>query len=552
LLVSIELVVEEIILMKLEQVISPVNNQLLSDYWVASEKLQPFFQYEYNDHSFKNRAKYLKGKFYDVYELSNIIRSFMEPLGLSEKVEENLSNLENGALAVVGGQQAGILTGPLYSVHKAISVILLAKQQSEKLGINVVPIFWIAGEDHDLEEINHTFTIHNGEVKKRTYSKRSNKKTMASTTPIDHKEMKDLLSIIFRDFGETEHSLKLYHSVLEQMEQSTTFTQFFARLMNSLFQQEGLLLIDAAYGPFRQFESSFFQKIIDCNEEIADLVVAKERLFNEIGYGMPIGATENNANLFFVREGERFLLERNEQMYENASANVKMSKEELLEIAKNNPTSLSNNVVTRPLMQEMTIPVLAFVGGPGELAYWATLKDAFELLDLQMPIFAPRLNITLVTNKVEHLLNEYKLSIDQVWNGQVEALKNQFIESVQDEKAKKQIEQLQQLIHTQYDELQIHLTNQQIHLDDLVEKNKKYHEMQFDYLSKKIEQYVLIQHDKTLRQFNTIHDELFPSENYQERVFNPYQYLNEYGVSLITDILQLPLEITNSHYIVHL
>jgi len=76
--------------------------------------------------------------------------------------------------------------------------------------------------------------------------------------------------------------------------------------------------------------------------------------------------------------------------------------------------------------------------------------------------------------------------------------------------------------------------------------------MQFDYLSKKIEQYILIQHDKTLRQFNTIHDELFPSENYQERVFNPYQYLNEYGVSLITDILQLPLEITNSHYIVHL
>lgn len=89
----------------------------------------------------------------------------MEPFGISEMVEENLNALEGGAVAVVGGQQAGILTGPLYSVHKAISVILLAKEQTIKLGEKIVPIFWIAGEDHDLDEINHTYTVVNSTIK---------------------------------------------------------------------------------------------------------------------------------------------------------------------------------------------------------------------------------------------------------------------------------------------------------------------------------------------------------------------------------------------------
>lgn len=127
--------------MKLEQVELPVSNQLLFDYWSGSEKLQPFYQYEFNDYSFTTRLDYLKSRYTNNEELSNIIRSYMEPLGISEKVEENLKHLEKGAVAVVGGQQAGILTGPLYSVHKAITVILLSKEQSEKLGEKVVPIF---------------------------------------------------------------------------------------------------------------------------------------------------------------------------------------------------------------------------------------------------------------------------------------------------------------------------------------------------------------------------------------------------------------------------
>lgn len=538
--------------MRLEQVEIPVNNKLLADYWAGSDKLRSFFEYEYNDEAFKTRLNYLKSKHYYNKELSVIIRQFMEPFGISEKAEEHLTALANGAVAVVGGQQAGILTGPLYSVHKAISVILLAKEQSAKLGEKIVPIFWIAGEDHDLDEINHTYTIVNGSIKKRVYSDRSKLKTMASTTNIQKEELKSLINTIFFDYGETEYTQSLYQNCMKQLEESQTFTDFFARLMNELFQTQGLLMIDAAYPLFRKLESDFFVKMIELNEQIAKVVVEKEQFFEKSGYGTPILAKNDNANLFYVQDGERFLLERKEQNYQDSSQFITLTVEQLLEVAKNNPEKLSNNVVTRPLMQEMTIPVLAFVGGPGELAYWATLKDAFNVLDLQMPILAPRLNITLVERKVEQLLSTYELTILDIISGKGQALKAQYIDSVQDAEAKKQITALNEVVKEQYKKLAAHLKTQNIELQTVVEKNMKYHEMQFDYLSKKIEQQVLVKHDKTIRQFDLMQLEIYPNDSLQERVYNPFQYMNHFGPTLIQDLCALPLEIANKHYVIHL
>ncbi|QCR31703.1 bacillithiol biosynthesis cysteine-adding enzyme BshC [Lysinibacillus sp. SGAir0095] len=538
--------------MRLEHIELPVNNKLLADYWSGNEKLRSFFKYEYNDDAFQTRYNYLKSKHYYNNELSSIIRQFMEPFGISEKAEENLNALEHGSVAVVGGQQAGILTGPLYSIHKAVSVILLAKEQSIKLGEKIVPIFWVAGEDHDLDEINHTYTNVNGAIKKRVYSDRSILKTMASTTSLQKEELEKLIRTIFKDYGETEYSQILYKNCINQLEQSETFTEFFARLMNELFKTEGLLLLDAAYTPFRKLESDFFVKMIELNEQIAKAVVKKEQTLDRAGYGTPILAKIDNANLFYVQEGERFLLERKSNLYQDATGFITLTLDQLLDIAKNNPEKLSNNVVTRPLMQEMTIPVLAFVGGPGELAYWATLKDAFNVLDLQMPIIAPRMHITLVERKIEQLLSKYELSILDIMNGKAKYLKEQYIDSVQDAEAKLQLEGLNQMVKEQYKKLEAHLNIQQLELQPIIEKNMKYHELQFDYLSKKIEQRVLIKHEKTIRQFDMMQLALYPNDSLQERVYNPFQYMNYYGPTLIRDLCALPLEIANKHYVIHL
>ncbi|MGE7940816.1 bacillithiol biosynthesis cysteine-adding enzyme BshC [Lysinibacillus xylanilyticus] len=538
--------------MKLESIRVPIKNRLLADYWSPNTAIHEFFEYEYNDKSFEKRAQYLDEHARDQKELTAIIRRFMEPLGISKKANEHLQQLEQGAVAVVGGQQAGILTGPLYSVHKAISVITLAKEQSVKLQRPVVPVFWIAGEDHDLEEINHTYTVHGADVKKRAYSERSRRKTMASVTSINKESMTQLLNTIVKDIGETEFTEILIKQLVDTLNKSETFTDFFARLMNQLFEDEGLLMIDAADFKFRQSESENFTHIIRNNEEIARVVTEKEAQLASAGYGEPILATDEAANLFFVEDGERHLLERKNQLFVNLAANIKMSREELLEIANKHPEQLSNNVVTRPLMQEMTLPVLAFVGGPGELAYWATLKDAFSVLGLQMPIFAPRLHITIVTRHVEQLLREHHLNVADVWDGKALQLKEQFIAEVQDTEAKRQIQMMQQMLLEKYDELRSYLDEQHLSLDKILGKNKENHLKQFEYLQQKVEQTVLNKHETTIRKFMTLHNELYPNEGLQERTYNPYQYFNEFGPMLITEMLKQNYNIGNHHYILYL
>ena len=538
--------------MKLEQIEIPVTNQLLEDFWSANGKLSPFYEYEYNDNAFQTRLNYLKSKQFNYKELSRIIRQFMEPLGISDKIEKNLQALANGSVAIVGGQQAGILTGPLYSVHKAITVILLAKEQSIKLGEEIVPVFWIAGEDHDLDEINHTYTILEGKLKKRVYKQKSMKKTMASATELEKDSLRNIIDTVFYDFGETEYTNDLYKRCLNQLENSQTFTDFFARLFNDLFKNEGLLMIDAAYEPFRQYESTFFAKIIHKNELISKVVVEKENDFEKAGYGTPIQASLNNSNLFYVHEGERYLLERSDGHFKDASGKFNFTKEQLLEVAQVNPEKLSNNVVTRPLMQEMTIPVLAFVGGPGELAYWGTLKEAFHVLDLEMPILAPRLTITLIESKVEQLLSKYQLTLQDVIKGEVSKLKECYMEKIQDDESKAKIEEISEFVKQQYAHLETYLTGKNLELNSTIEKNLKYHARQFDYLNKKIEQQIYQKHGFALGQFDLLNVALYPNGTLQERIFNPYQFMNRYGQTLIQELCSMPMTISPRHNVIHL
>lgn len=536
--------------MKLEQISIPVHNRVLADYWKGNAAIQSFFTYHYEQESFEKRAKMLQRHDYKREALVRVIRSYMKRFGISEQAANHLEELETGAIAIVGGQQAGVFTGPLYSVYKAITVILLANEQRQALGIPVVPIFWIAGEDHDLDEINHTFTIVDGCVKKRSYSKRSNKKTMASTTPIDHDALEQLIRTVFKDYGETNYTEELLKEVLEVGRECETFTDFFATLMNRLFTQYGLLMIDAAYAPFRQLESEYFERLIEHSEEIAHAVTIQEQALVKAGYGKPIEANENNANLFYVKDGERFLLERREEEFVNPAASLRFTKSQLLETARKTPEKLSNNVVTRPLMQEMTLPVLAFVGGPGELAYWATLKPAFGILDLEMPIFAPRLNVSVITRKIQPLLERHQLTFEKVAEGKAEEQKEHFIAEIQDQEALAQVEEMEKVLFAQYEELSIHLLRHELEMEQIIQKNKAFHLKQLDYLKHKIREQTLGKHHTIIRQFDTVNAELLPNGHLQERVYNPYQYLNQYGPAFIENLMKLPMVVGPQHYLV--
>ena len=538
--------------MKMERISSPIPNTLLQQYWGNEPWVSSFFPYVITEAAFQNRLTWLNGQAYERDTLVQVIRSYMTPYGVSPKAEQHLTNLKKNAVVVVGGQQTGLLTGPLFSIYKAITVILLAKQQSDKLQQPVVPLFWIAGEDHDLDEINHTYTMQEGRVQKQIFGASSRIKQMASYTKFDRTQLRKYVQQVFKGYGESAYTASLLARVLAPIETTETYTEYFTALLHELFAHEGLLLVDAAYEPFREMESRYFENIIERNEQIATAVVEQEQNFIAQGFAAPLQAVIENANLFYVDNGERFLLERKDEYFVNTLKGLRFTKEELLQIAKQHPARLSNNVVTRPLMQEMVMPVLAFVGGPGELAYWATLKTAFEAIDLQMPIFVPRLSMTLIGRQAQYAMEQSGVTSEQVFTGQVPGLKEQFIASQKSEQVLEAISTMEQQLQKQYETLEQILREQQIALTPTLQRNESYHQQQFEYLKRKLHEQYEVKHAVMLSHMNIAQAQLLPNDKPQERLYSIYQFMNEVGPQLVEQLLERVNALESEHLLVQL
>lgn len=535
-----------------EQYIKPAS-QLMEDYINGKANILQYFSYGPSAENFSKRFEVLQQHKVDRAKVGSILRKFMEPNGISQKAEAHLADFENGAPVVVTGQQAGLLTGPLYTVHKAISVIVLAKQASEQLATKVVPVFWIAGEDHDLAEISHLYRGVDGRLDKLNFPHVEYGKNSASTAKLNKAKVHSYLEEYFRSLPETEFSKEMHETAFAFLDSADSFTDFFAALLNYFFKEEGLLYIDAASRDLRKYEASYFVQMIEKSEEIAEAVIAAEQNLVEEGYSAVIEAEPQAANLFITVEGERILLQRNGEEFVGNEGAVSFTMNELLDIAKNSPERLSNNVVTRPLMQELVFPVLAFVGGPGEIAYWAALKGVFNVMDMEMPIVMPRLGMTLVNRQVQSLLQKYQLTFSEVFTElKVAELRQALMESIREKEAEHLIEETQRQLEAKYEDIQKSFSAISGGLTPLVEKNLQFHLKQLQFLKNKLEDEVVLQNSTQFNHFGLIEMELRPDDNFQERVFSPFPYLNVYGLELVQDLLKLDFQYDKTHKIIYL
>lgn len=539
--------------MKIEEHYIPPASLLMEDYINGNPRIREYFTYEPHQGSFAERLETLKEHPADRQKLTALIRAYMEPRGLSAKAERHLTDFQEGAPVIVTGQQAGLLTGPLYTIHKAISVIVLAKQAAEQLNTSVVPVFWIAGEDHDLAEISHLYREVNGRLDKLNIPHAEYGKHSASTAHLNKDTIHSYLMEYFRSMPETDYSKELHRLAFGFLEKAETFTDFFAAFLNYFFQEEGLLYIDAADPALRRYESPYFEELILQAEKIADAVVETETKLMDDGYNAVIEAEKDAANLFITVNGERIMLSREDGLFVSKGTEISYSRDELLKIAREQPEALSNNVVTRPLMQEKVFPVLAFVGGPGEIAYWAALKEAFGLMAMEMPIVMPRLNLTLVNRQVQSLLKKYNLSVPEVVTDlKVAELRVELMDSIREKEAEALIEQAKESLEAKYTEIKEAFSAISGGLEPLVEKNLQFHLKQFTFLQNKLEDEVILQNSTQFAHFDCLEIELTPNGSFQERIFSPFPYMNSYGLDLVHRLLELDFDYNKNHKIISL
>ncbi len=536
----------------------PAANRFASNYLAQSPEILPFFHYRYNDlNEDAKRMEELRGRTFPRMETARYIERFMERFPSSEAVMSSINKLkQEDSLVVIGGQQAGILTGPLYSIHKVISVIKLAEQKERQLGVPVIPLFWIAGEDHDFQEVNHVNVPVHGKVDKWTYPEKMLQKKMVADIQLNRERCLSWAANIIENFGETEHTKKLLKFSEEQIMKSSTFVDFFAHIIMELFKDYGLLLVDSGDKSFRQLQKQFFSEQIISHDAITASLFEQQKKIAADGFPITIEASEHAANLFYydLPIADRILLEYSPatDRFVGKSGAVSFTKNEMLEFAYNNPEKLSNNVVTRPLMQEWLFPTIAFIAGPGEISYWAELKLVFEHFNIKMPPIVPRLNITFLDRSIETDLLELKLNLSDVLQKGTVKERKQFLEEIKDEEidvlffiAKEQILKQYQLIEEKTSALDPGLL-------PLLKKNEQYLLKEIGFMQTRLDEAVMKKHEVTLKKYHRVDLALRPDGNPQERVWNLFYYLNRFGMDLVEDIMSLSFEFDGLHKVIKL
>ncbi|WP_077325994.1 bacillithiol biosynthesis cysteine-adding enzyme BshC [Virgibacillus siamensis] len=539
--------------------INPVNlgkqNPLIDDYRQQKTEIMRHFDYNpFLDSTYSKRLASLSERSFDRKSLTEALITLNKKWGAPESAYVNIQRLEqDNSAVVIGGQQAGLLTGPLYTVNKIISIVQFAKQQEKRLGRPIVPVFWIAGEDHDFDEINHIYIPEQTEMRKHTIQQRVEEKRSLSDIQIDKADAEKWLYQLFGELGETNFTANLYETVQDCLQKSHTYVDFFARLIHRLFANEGLVLVDSGAPEFRKLESMHFETLINRQPEISKGVYQSLQKLKTRNYPVSLELEKDDGHLFIHHNQERILLTRNENGEWSGKQNeLVLSEQELLDIARKTPALLSNNVVTRPVMQELLFPTLAFVGGPGEISYWAALKPAFNAVGIEMPPVLPRLSFTLMEKRVEKALNKYSLSAEDVIRNGAGELKTNWLRTQQDPPVQQLASEIKNTIAQVHAPLRSVAGEVRHDLGELADRNLFYLQRDIDFMEKRIVKAIEEKYTKELGEFNLAEMALHPNGGLQERTWNPISFINKYGPEFIGQLAHETCSFEHKHFIVYM
>jgi bacillithiol biosynthesis cysteine-adding enzyme BshC len=323
--------------------------------------------------------------------------------GAGENTLANIERLRQGAAAVVTGQQVGLFGGPTFCILKALTAVLLA----EKAG--AVPMFWLATEDHDLEEINTVNLAAGDHLQKFTVN-------------VPHVEGAPVGNIAFTDeitaatqqvealFGKSEISELLAASYRN----GETFGTAFARFYTKVFSDMGVVFLNPLDTELHRIAQPVFRAALEKAEEINQALVARNHELEAAGYHAQVKVTPSHTLCFYFENGARTPVRHQDGDF--FIGNRKLAAAELLSEAERCPEEFSANVLLRPLMQDYLLPTLCYIGGPAEVAYFAQIEVVYRKLADRVTPAVPRLFATLIEPRIAKLMDRYQLSLPDFFN----------------------------------------------------------------------------------------------------------------------------------------
>jgi bacillithiol biosynthesis cysteine-adding enzyme BshC len=381
----------------------PGTAALLADYLYHFDRVARFYAYDPHDpESFRRAAA---ANELPVERRAALAAALREQNGASA-VLDRLA--QPGTVAVVTGQQAGLFSGPCYTVHKALTAARLARKLTES-GVPAVAVFWVATEDHDVEEVNHCWVFNAaGEPVRLGLSAPQRDQGPVGGIRLEGAPV-DALREALHDLPHGEEIATL---VAQAYTPGETLGSAFTKLLRSILSSLGLLFFDPMHPASRRLAAPVLARVAGMAPELTRRVIERGQELVAAGYHAQVSVDAQTSLLFLLEGGRRIALRRNGDEY--TADGQRLSAAALTARAE----SLSPNALLRPVVQDSMLPTVAYVGGPAELAYLAQSEVIYGALAGRMPVAVPRQSATLLDTKAGKLFDRYALELADFFHGE--------------------------------------------------------------------------------------------------------------------------------------
>jgi bacillithiol biosynthesis cysteine-adding enzyme BshC len=460
---------------------------------------------------------------------------------------------ESDCVAVVSGQQAGLFSGPLYTIYKALAAVKLAGCLSQRK-TKAVPVFWMATEDHDFPEvakaefIGRDCKLANVEVSADLHKEGQPVGRVVIDSSIDA-----VLDQLLEALPSSEFTPDLEALLRDAWRSGRSYGEAFARLMTSLLGSYGLVLLDPLDSRLKALAAPLYAKAALQAHQIAGAIEARSRKLVEVGYHAQVTASENSFPLFLHDEnGARHALTRDaDGKYSTKQTDKAYAAEELSSLALAQPEKFSPNVTLRAVVQDYLLPTIAYYGGAAEIAYFAQTGEVYRLLGRPTTPILPRSSVTMIERHTGRVLERYGLGLADLFAGPETVIKRVVEEHLGAETARS-FAKTEGAVNTELDELREQLRSVDPTLADALETGRRKIQYQLEGLRTRFHRAQMSRDEAAQRQLQRAFDQLYPNKALQERHINITSLLARHGRYVVEWIYNAISIGSNEHQIVYL
>lgn len=524
---------------------------LFKTYTSDFEKLAPFFETNpFDTESIKKRLdEYtFKGNRKKSVEFLREFNAEFTDLSNVSAALEKLSSED--AVAVVTGQQLTLYGGPLFTVFKILTAIHTATTIEEIYGRPAVPVFWLADEDHDYDEVATIGVFERDEIKNVTLESAFNELPRVAEIKFDSslKSIRDELKSAMYD---TDFSEDLWNVLDASYQKNATFRSSFGKLILALFADHGLILAGSNAKTAKDLTKDVLKESVNRADQLFDALNRKSASLLEEGFHNQVQV--QRSNLFGIDDsGARKKINNESNSWIADGTGESWNSAELIELIDTSPERFSPNVFLRPVLQNFLLPGVVYVAGPGEVAYYAQMKEFYRQFGLMTPIIMPRFSGTIIESGVDRVLPKLPFSIEE-YSKRIEDLESEYIERSDAPDPEPIFSEWKK----QFDEISGSKIEQIADIDPTLkgtsEKVKAQFFTELDKLKGKVYRSLKEQDNTQLQRIRKIKSQLFPAGNLQEREIAFIYFMNKYGLEIWDSLLEeMKSEHHQHHNIIHL